>query len=270
VRRFGQGAAERLLASPGAMNTPTIGICAAVERASFGAWVDEATALIPVSYPRAVQAAGAVALLLPPDGRIGELTDQLLDPLDALVLGGGADVDPGSHGADPHPETYGVNPDRDRFEIGLARAALDRDMPLLGICRGMQVLNVAAGGTLEQHLPERLGHDRHRPVPGSWAEHEVRLQAGSLAAKAAGAERMRVKSHHHQGVGDLGDGIEVSGWSDEPDDRDTIEAIELPERTFALGVLWHPEEDPRDRVISAFVESISFRAEPRSSRPRSN
>ena len=238
------------------MRRPVIGICAAVERASFGAWVDEATALIPASYPRAIQAAGSVAVMLPPDGRVDELTDQLLEPLDGLVLGGGADIDPGSHGADPHPETYGVNPDRDRFEIGLARAALDRDLPLLGICRGMQILNVAAGGSLEQHLPERLGHDRHRPTPGSWAEHEVRLQAGSLAAEAAGAERMSVKSHHHQGVADLGEGIEVSGWSDDPDDRDTIEAIEFPGRAFALGILWHPEEDPSDRIIPALVARI--------------
>lgn len=238
------------------MERPAIGICAAVERASFGAWVDEASALLPVSYSRAVQAAGGLALMLPPDGSLTESPDELLDRLDGLMLGGGADIDPESHGADPHPETRGTNPERDRFEIALAGRALERDLPVLGICRGMQVLNVAAGGSLHQHLPERLGHDRHRPKPGSWAEHEVRLQAGSLAADAAGSERLTVKSHHHQGVEELGEGLEVSGWSDAPDDRDTIEAIEFGDRAFALGVLWHPEEDPEDLVIRSFVERL--------------
>ena len=237
------------------MARPAIGICAAVERATFGVWVEEATVLLPVSYARAVQSAGGIALMLPPDGGSAESPDELLDRLDALVIGGGADIDPTSHGADPHPETRGTNPERDRFEIALARRALEREIPLLGICRGMQVLNVAAGGSLLQHLPERLGHDRHRPTPGSWSEHGVRLQAGSLAADAAGGERITVKSHHHQGIEDLGDGLEVSGWSDAPDDRDTIEAIEFPDRSFALGVLWHPEEDPEDEVIPAVVKA---------------
>jgi putative glutamine amidotransferase len=115
----------------------------------------------------------------------------------------------------------------------------------------MQVLNVATGGTLEQHLPDRLGHDSHRPEPGSWAEHEITLQPGSLASRAAGTDHMTVKSHHHQGVGELGEGVAVSGWAD---DKETIEAIELPDRAFALGVLWHPEEDPDDRVIPTLLE----------------
>lgn len=235
---------------------PLIGICAAVEPASFGAWVDEPAVLMPASYARAVQANGAMALLLPPDRVTAEQPDQLLDRLDGLILGGGSDLDATTHGSDAHPETRGTNPERDRFEIALARRALERDMPLLGVCRGMQVLNVAAGGVLEQHLPERLGHDRHRPLPGSWSEHPVRLQPGSLAARAAGSERLNVKSHHHQGLADLGDGIEVSGWSDADDDHDTVEAIEFPDRSFALGVLWHPEEDPEDRVIPSLLAEI--------------
>jgi putative glutamine amidotransferase len=239
------------------MARSVIGICTAVERASFGVWVEEATVLLPVSYARAVQAAGGMALMLPPDGRSAESPDELLDRLDGLVIGGGADIDPASHGADPHPETRGTNPERDRFEIAIASRALERDMPVFGICRGMQILNVATGGSLLQHLPERLGHHRHRPTPGSWSEHEVRLQAGSLAAEAAGGERLTVKSHHHQAVEDLGEGLEVSGWSDAPDDRDTIEAIEFRDRSFALGVLWHPEEDPDDEVIPAFVKAAS-------------
>jgi len=235
------------------MGRPVIGICAALERASFGVWSDEPTALLPASYAEAIRAAGGIAAMLPPDGDVAGSPDQLLGRIDGLVLAGGADLDPASHGGDPHPETAGTNPERDRFEIALARRALERDQPLLGICRGMQVLNIAGGGTLEQHLPDRIGHDRHRPVPGKWAEHEIRLQPGSLAARTVGAERATVKSHHHQGVAELGDGIEASGWSNAPDDRDTIEAIELPDRRFALGVLWHPEEDRPDSVIASFV-----------------
>src|SRR4051794_3290619 len=132
--------------------------------------------------------------MLPPDRRASEDPDELLDRLDALVLGGGADIDPESHGAEAHQETVGTNPDRDRFEIALARAALERGMPVLGVCRGMQVLNVACGGTIDQHIPDRLGHERHRPVLGSWAEHEVRISPESLAARAAGTELLTVKS----------------------------------------------------------------------------
>jgi putative glutamine amidotransferase len=218
--------------------------------------VDEPTVLLPHSYARAIQAAGGMVALLPPDEPAAETPDELLDRIDGLMLGGGSDVDASSHGSDPHPETAGTNLDRDRFEIALAQRALERDLPLLGVCRGMQVLNVATGGTLEQHLPDRLGHDLHRPTPGSWAEHEITLQPGSLAAQAAGIDHMVVKSHHHQGVAELGRGLAVSGWAD---DKETIEAVELPERAFALGVLWHPEEDPGDRVIPSFLERAASR-----------
>ena len=169
------------------MPRPLIGISAAVEPASFGPWVAEPSVLLPIGYARAVQAAGGIAAMLPPDGQAAESPDELLDRLDALILGGGADLDPGSYGAELEPETGNTNPERDRFEISLARRALERELPLLGVCRGMQILNVAHGGTLEQHLPERTGNEHHRPVPGRWTEHEVRLAPGSLAADAAGA-----------------------------------------------------------------------------------
>jgi putative glutamine amidotransferase len=237
------------------MTRPLIGICAAVERAHFGVWEDEPAALVPISYVRSVEAGGGMPALLPPDQASAESPDDLLDRIDALVLGGGADIDPGSHGADPHPETTGTHPERDSFELALGRRALEREMPLLGICRGMQILNVACGGTLDQHLPERLGHERHRPVPGRWAEHEVRLEPCSLAARSAGSERLVIKSHHHQGVGELGDGLEATGWDM---DDEVIEAIELPDGGFTLGVLWHPEEDPDDRVIPAFIERVGI------------
>jgi len=233
---------------------PLIGVCAAVEPASFGVWVDEPATLLPLSYSRSIQAAGGIAVLLPPDRLAAENPDELLDRLDALVLGGGADIDPASYGGGAHPEVRSTNLDRDEFELALASAALERDMPVLGVCRGMQLLNVAGGGTLDQHLPERLGHERHRPVPGQWAEHDVRLSPGSLAAKAAGTDRLTIKSHHHQGVGEVGESFEATGWAS---DDDTIEAIENPEAGFVLGVLWHPEEDPEDSVVPAFVKNAS-------------
>jgi putative glutamine amidotransferase len=226
-----------------------IGICAAVERVRWGVW-EETVTMAPRSYTTAVQAAGAIALLLPPDDDVAEAPDELLDKVDGLMLAGGADVDPASYGARPHPETRGPWPERDRFELGLVHRALERGMPVLGICRGMELLNVAAGGTLEQHLPDVVGHSDHRHTPGTFGDHEVRLEPGSLAARASGSERLTVKSHHHQGLAELGEGVVATGWA-EPDE--VVEAIELPEHRYALGVLWHPEEDLKSRVIGSLV-----------------
>jgi len=231
---------------------PVIGICAAVERVSWGVWSEYEVTLVPRSYVRSVQRAGGLGILLPPDDAAVADPDLLLDRVDGLILAGGADIDPASYGAEPHPETRGTWPDRDRFEIALARAALERDMPLLGICRGMQLLNVALGGTLDQHLPESVGHGIHRAVSGTFGEHHVRLSPDSLACGAAGMEGFVVWSHHHQGVEQVGEGLRVSGWSV---GDDLVEAIELPDKRFALGVVWHPEEDPESKVIAALVEA---------------
>jgi putative glutamine amidotransferase len=197
-----------------------------------------------------VRRADGIPLLLPEGFEDGDASAAILDAIDGLILSGGADLDPASYGADPHPATDPPRPERDRFELALARGAVERDLPLLGICRGMQTLNVALGGTLVQHLPDLVGSDRHRVQLGVFGEHEVRLEPGSLAARASGAERLRVKSHHHQGVAELGEGLVASGFS-EPDR--VIEAIELPERRFALGVLWHCEEDERSALFGALV-----------------
>jgi putative glutamine amidotransferase len=231
---------------------PAIGICAAVERVSWGVWDGYEVTLAPRTYVRCVQKAGGIAIVLPPDPSAVEEPDLLLDRVDALMLAGGADVDPASYGAEPHPETKGTWPDRDAFEIALARRALERDLPVLGICRGMQLLNVALGGTLIQHLPEALGAETHRTVAGTFSEHHVRLDSDSLACSAAGVEGFVVWSHHHQGVDQVGEGLKVTGWSDEDD---LPEAIELPGKRFALGVIWHPEEDESSRVIQALVEA---------------
>jgi putative glutamine amidotransferase len=218
---------------------PVIGICGAIETARLEA--GEVTCdVLPRSYSLAVQRAGGLTLLLPPDDSAAETPDELLDLLDGLVLAGGADVDPGTYGARPHATTAGTRPERDRFELALGHRALERDMPLLCIGRGMQMLNVVCGGTIEQHLPDRV------------SDHSVRIAPGTLAARVVGAGSAAVRSHHHQGVGELGEGIEVSAWSE---GDELIEAIELPGRRFALGVLWHPEEDERSRVVGGLVEA---------------
>ncbi|MGN6557198.1 MAG: gamma-glutamyl-gamma-aminobutyrate hydrolase family protein [Solirubrobacterales bacterium] len=236
---------------------PAIGICAGIERVSWGVWDGYEVTLAPRGYVSAVQRAGGIAIVLPPDEAAVEDPDLLLDRVDALMLAGGADVDPASYGAEPHPETKGTWPERDRFELALARRALERDMPVLGICRGMQLLNVALGGTLVQHLPEATGSEAHRTVAGTFSEHHVRLDPESLACSAAGVEGFVVWSHHHQGVDRLGEGLKVSGWSL---DDDLIEAIELPGKHFALGVIWHPEEDENSRVIASLVEAARSRS----------
>jgi putative glutamine amidotransferase len=208
--------------------------------------------MVQRSYPAAVQRAGGLALILPPDDAVVDAPDAFLDRVDALILAGGADVDPATYGATPHPKTGVRWPERDQFEIALVRRALDRAMPVLGVCRGMQILNVALGGTLIQHLDDVIGSDRHRHTPGAFGDHEVRLAPGSLAARTAGAERLVVKSHHHQGVDRLGADLLPTGWSVEDE---VVEAIELPGQGFALGVLWHPEEDVASRVIGSLVEA---------------
>jgi putative glutamine amidotransferase len=238
-----------------AAGRPVIGICSAIETARYGPW-EALCDLVPRGYSLAVQRAGGLALLLPPDDAVAEEPDGLLDLLDGLVLAGGADVDPGSYGARPHPETGATRPERDRFELALGHRALERDLPLLGICRGMQMLNVASGGTLEQHLPERTGSEAHRHSRGSFSDHSVRIAPGSLTSRVVGGDSTAVLSHHHQGVAELGEGVEATGWSD---GDDVIEAIELPGRRFALGVLWHPEQDERSRVIGALVEEARGR-----------
>jgi putative glutamine amidotransferase len=231
---------------------PAIGICTSLTEAAWGVW-NQRVALLPYAYVAAVQRAGAMAMLIPPDPALVDDPDEALDRVDGLILAGGNDVDPACYGAEPHPQTIGTVPERDHVELALARRAVQRDMPVLGICRGMQLLNVAFGGTLRQHLPDEFGHEEHRRVPGSFdgSDHDVRLKTGSLAALAAGEDLHQTKSHHHQGVERIGEGLEVTGLAT----LDELpEAIEAPPRRFVLGVQWHPEADERSRVIGALVD----------------
>jgi len=226
-----------------------IGICTAVERSQFGVWDAEAF-LLHHTYIEAVQRAGGAAVMLPPDPDVD--ADQLLDVLDGLILAGGRDIDPATYGAERANGTDDPRTERDEFELALAQRAMERDIPLLGICRGMQLMNIARGGTLIEHLPDVLGHEDHRAIPGAFGDHDVRLADGSLAARAAGATMHPTKSHHHQGVDRIGAGFEVTGWAvvDE-----LPEAFEDPTRRFALGVQWHPEADPAALEIAALVEA---------------
>jgi putative glutamine amidotransferase len=231
---------------------PAIGICTSLEHAQWGVW-ERRAALLPFSYITAIQRAGGLALMIAPDENLIDDPDQMLDRIDGLILAGGADIDPSAYGAEHHPATKGTVPERDRSELALTRRALERDMPVLGICRGMQLINVALGGTLRQHVPDLVGHEDHRRHPGSFedSDHDVRLEAGSLAARAAGEELHGTKSHHHQGVDAIGDGLVVTGIST----LDELpEALEAPEYRFVLGVQWHPEADEESRVIGALVQ----------------
>jgi gamma-glutamyl-gamma-aminobutyrate hydrolase PuuD len=230
---------------------PLIGITTYVEEASWSHWVAPA-ALIPFSYVQAVERAGGRPLLVPPgDDGVAET----LDALDGLLLSGGNDVDPTAYGAEPHAKTGGVRPERDRAELALLEGALARDMPVLAVCRGSQLLNVARGGDLVQHLPEVVGDEKHRETPGVFSAHDVRVDPESRLGGLVG-ERTPVQSHHHQGFGRVGADLRETAWADDG----TLEAVEDPSKRFALGVLWHPEEDEDAALFEALVrEARAYR-----------
>jgi putative glutamine amidotransferase len=222
---------------------PVVGITTYLTSAAWGAWEMEA-ALVPAAYVRAVTRAGGVPLLVPP----GAAYEETLDSVDGLVFSGGSDIDPDLYGEEAHPETEGWVRERDDFELGLMRAALARDVPLLAICRGSQVLNVALGGDLEQHVPDRVQTNVHKETPGVFADHDVTVLPDTKLSSILG-DRTDVKSHHHQGFGELGTGLLEAARA--PDG--TVEALEDPTRRFALGVLWHPEEGEDLALFEALV-----------------
>jgi gamma-glutamyl-gamma-aminobutyrate hydrolase PuuD len=232
-----------------------VGITTYLTQASFGAWQID-SALVPVDYVRAVERAGGRPLLVPPSD---DAVSETLDALDGLVFSGGSDLGPELYGQKPHPETTGVVPERDSGELALLTAALDRDVPVLAVCRGSQVLNVARGGDLVQHLPELVGHEQHRHTPGAFGDHDVVVDAGTQLGDLLGeGNTVPVKSHHHQGFGRLGTGLRASAHAEDG----AVEAIEDPAHRFALGVLWHPEAGEDMKLFEALVaEASRYRAE---------
>lgn len=234
-----------------------IGITAYAEPSvRWGVW-DVPAAVIPLAYVRAIESAGGRALLVPPSV---EGIDETLDAVDGLLFSGGSDIDPAEYGHDAHSETSSVRPERDRGELALLTAALERDMPVLAVCRGSQVLNVARGGDLVQHLPDAVGDEKHKHLHkftgGVFADHDVEVKAGSRLGSLLG-DRAPVKSHHHQGFGRVGEGLVEAAWAKDG----TLEALEDPGKRFAVGVLWHPEEGEDAALFRALVdEARAYRA----------
>ena len=221
-------------------SSPLIGISSYLEPTRFGVW-DTPSAVLPRGYLDGVVHAGGTPVLLPP---VGDWEPGHLSNLDGLVIAGGADIDPSCYDADRDEATGPARPDRDSSEWKLINLAFKLRIPLLGVCRGMQLLNVVLGGTLHQHLPDRTGTDDHLPKPGNFGRVPVTVAPDSTLAAVVG-ERVEVHCHHHQAIDRLGDELVAVAWA--PDG--TIEGIELPEAPFAVGVQWHPEEDGVDRRL---------------------
>jgi gamma-glutamyl-gamma-aminobutyrate hydrolase PuuD len=224
---------------------PLIGLTTYRERAQTLVW-DTEFALLHSAYVDAVARAGGIPVLLPPQEHGA---DEVIERLDALVLTGGSDITPERYRQQPHPRTKIVRPWRDDWELSLLECALAVDLPVLGVCRGAQLLNVALGGTLDQHVPDTLGHQGHCPAPGVFGKTRVVLGVGSALAGLLGPET-KVACYHHQALDEVAAGLEVTGVSDDG----TVEAVELPGRRFVLGVQWHPEENGEDlRLFEALV-----------------
>lgn len=226
---------------------PVIGVSTYREQARWGSWEADAV-LAPARYPDAVWAAGGEPVLLPTGATSGEVVARL----DALVIAGGADVDPARYGASPGPDLGPLRPDRDAAEVALLTAALDGSLPVLAICRGMQLLNVVLGGDLVQHLPGPPTMQVHDPGPGRFHDRAVRVSFGSRLHQVVGASA-QARCHHHQAIARLADSLVATAWAQDG----TIEAVERPGDGFCLGVQWHPEEGTDPRLFEALVAACS-------------
>jgi putative glutamine amidotransferase len=229
---------------------PVIGLTTYLTRAQMGVW-DTRASYLPEIYFKGITLTGGSAVLLPPQPVDDDIAERILDSLDGLVITGGNDVDPGRYGQAPNPNNDKPAPERDDWEFALLRGALARSLPVLGICRGVQVLNVALGGTLHQHLPDVIGHSGHRAGNAVFTTLPVRTVPGTQLAALVG-DSVDARCYHHQAIADLGEGLVVSGW----DADGVVEALELPGPGFVLAVQWHPEESLDDlRLFSAIVEA---------------
>lgn len=233
------------------MSRPVIGLSCYNETAKWGAW-DQPAALIPWNYVQKIQDAGASVMILPPDMRDSDAVGRL----DGLVLAGGADIDPNRYGEDPHETVDKPRTARDASELGLYFKARELDIPVLGICRGLQIMTVAHGGSLHQHLPDVVGTTLHRDAPGTFNNHTVTLAEGSLIASLVGATEVVSNSSHHQAVKTTGD-LVATGWASDG----IIEACEDATAKFALGVQWHPEasDDPAvsENIFAGLMRAIT-------------
>lgn len=229
---------------------PVIGMTTYLQQAQTGVW-DVRASFLPQIYFTGVNLAGGIAVLLPPQPVDGDVADRVLDRLDGLVITGGPDVDPSRYGQQPHPQTNEPARERDEWEFALLTGALARGIPVLGVCRGAQVLNTALGGTLHQHLPDVIGHTHHQKGNAIFGTSDVRTVPGTRLASLIG-ERSDAQCYHHQAIDRLGDGLVVSAR----DADGVIEAVEVPGEHFVLGVQWHPEERLDDlRLFRAVVEA---------------
>lgn len=235
------------------MNQPVIGLTSYLEPAKWGAW-DQPAALIPWNYVNKLQAAGATVVILPPDAD----NHDAISRLDGLVMAGGADIEPARYGAAHQEGTDKPRTERDASELGLYRAARDANLPVFGICRGLQIMAVAHGGSLHQHLPDVVGNTLHRDAPGTFNDHGATFTPGSLIAELVGATDVTVNSSHHQAVDSPGD-LTVTGYAEDG----TIEVCEDPSAEFVLGVQWHPEfsndEQVSENLFRAFVKACANR-----------
>lgn len=238
------------VAEPAPARRPLIGISGYLEQAAQGPW-EQRYGMLPETYLTAVEAAGGVPVILPPQPATPETVGRVLDALDGLVLSGGADVDPELYGAEAAPHTQSPRRDRDAWEQALTAGAVERDIPLLAICRGLQLLNVTLGGTLHQHVPDITSTD-HGDAPGDYARTEVAIVDGTLVRAVLGDGRLGVHCHHHQSLDRIAGGLLVAARSDDG----IVEAVESVQHPFVLGVQWHPEQDAGDlRLFTALVHA---------------
>ena len=226
------------------LSSPIIGVTTSINLRDYET-PEQAVVMLPANYPNAIRKAGGIPVLLTE----GDDVVTLLDRLDGIIIAGGRDIDPACYGEEPHEKTTNLRPEQDSWEASLITSAIERDLPMLCVCRGHQLLSIERGGSLHQHLPETPGHENHGATAGDWSDHPVKIKESSLLASVIGTETM-ANSGHHQGVADAGDLMVVARTDD-----GLIEAVELPGASFLLSMQWHPEMIDQTKVFDALIEA---------------